>query len=277
MHQEFANDIAIIEWYIDDVFEIPTGYDRAHNMFEIIGTPTAWFDGAEIVLGASPPSAYNNYLPIYQERKSTLTDYFIEMEIAPEGNGGFDVTTTVESLNGNNTENIAAFVVLTESHIAYPACGLDTLHFVARKCYPDKNGTSLDFSDQTNLSFNTVVSLEDSFVEENCEVIVFIQNMDTEEIYQSTSLSLTQTATGLDDNLFSSINIFPNPAHDKLNINSKFQVGVVQVIDLFGQVIANEQIDSRFYQFNTSSLKPGLYIFLIKTDYGVLSKRIVIE
>jgi PKD repeat protein len=73
------------------------------------------------------------------------------------------------------------------------------------------------------------------------------------------------------------ISIYPNPAIDKLIINSEYQVRAIQVIDLFGQVIVNERIDSRFYQFNTSSLKPGMFIFLIKTDHGDLSKHIVIE
>jgi hypothetical protein len=277
MHQEFANDIAIIEWYIGDAFEIPVGYDRAYNMFEIIGTPTAWFDGAEIVLGASPPSAYNNYLPIYQERKSTPSDFLIEMEITPEDNGEFGVTTTIESLNGTNTENIAAFVVLTESHIAYPACGLDTLHFVARKCYPDKNGTPLDFSDQASLSFNTVVSLEDNFVEENCEVIVFVQNMDTEEIYQGTSQALFQSTTGIENVICQDINVYPNPANDFVNINSGNPILSVKLCNLTGQVVCEKTVNKNSVKLNTSSIDNGVYILQILIGNEIFTKQIIIN
>jgi hypothetical protein len=83
--------------------------------------------------------------------------------------------------------------------------------------------------------------------------------------------------TGIEDIIFSSTSIFPNPASGIVNIKSDYTINTIKVYNYSGQVISNELVDTNFYQFNTSKFNPGLYLFQIETNEGTITKRIIIE
>jgi hypothetical protein len=83
--------------------------------------------------------------------------------------------------------------------------------------------------------------------------------------------------TGIEDVIYNSTSIYPNPASAVVNIKSEYSIVKVKVYNYAGQVIASELADSKFYQFNTSKFTPGLYMFQIETNEGTITKRIIIE
>ncbi|MBN2175381.1 MAG: T9SS type A sorting domain-containing protein, partial [Bacteroidales bacterium] len=83
--------------------------------------------------------------------------------------------------------------------------------------------------------------------------------------------------TGIEDNIFNATQVYPNPATDLVNIRSEYNIEAVTVYNFAGQAISEETVDSKFYQINTSSYNSGVYLFQIRTDEGVISKRIIIE
>jgi len=83
--------------------------------------------------------------------------------------------------------------------------------------------------------------------------------------------------TNIDENDFSELNIYPNPASDLINISSEFEIKTVKVFNYSGQVIIFEQVENTQYRINTSQYKPGIYFFRIETSGGTISKRIIIE
>ncbi|MBC8487819.1 MAG: T9SS type A sorting domain-containing protein, partial [Bacteroidetes bacterium] len=83
--------------------------------------------------------------------------------------------------------------------------------------------------------------------------------------------------TSIEENIFYSTMIYPNPASDVVNIKSDFEINNVMVYNFAGQIVANEQVNSKFYQINTSQYNAGIYFFRIETDEGTISKRIIIE
>jgi hypothetical protein len=85
------------------------------------------------------------------------------------------------------------------------------------------------------------------------------------------------TITGIQESIAESTQIYPNPAKDVLNIKSEYDIKSVRVYNHSGQIIASELVDTKFYQFNTSKLTPGLYMFQIDTNEGTITKRIIIE
>jgi hypothetical protein len=88
---------------------------------------------------------------------------------------------------------------------------------------------------------------------------------------------LVDVIIGIEDVIFNSTAIYPNPASDMLYIKSEFDIKSVRVFNYAGQTVANEPVDSKFYQFNTSQFNPGLYLFQIETNEGTITKRIIIE
>ncbi len=70
--------------------------------------------------------------------------------------------------------------------------------------------------------------------------------------------------------LFTSINIFPNPANDILNIDFKDDfTGSIDILDISGRIIiSNSQKAKNTIQFDISSLAQGTYFVKLKTDKG---------
>ena len=275
MHQEFTDNIAIIDWYLGNL-EIPLGAARA-DLFSIEGTPTAWFDGAQMVLGAIPPSAYSLYLPVYQQRIAIQSDYTITMDLNPVSDDDYSLSVTVESLNGTIEETPVLYSILVESKIPFAACGQDTLNFVARESYPGIEGYQLNFSQESTQTFITDIGLEEDYVAENCEVVVFIENMETKEIYQGTSQALLQSTTGTKNIAFQDVNIYPNPANDFVNINSETPILSVKLCNLTGQMIRQKSFNENSVKFDTSGVDDGLYILQVSTGKNTINKRIVIN
>ena len=161
--------------------------------YDFVGIPRVWFDGDLFYSGASGGSMYSEYLPLYEQRMATPSNFIIQMELNNVNTSDYNVEASFEMLDGFSDDNLAAFVVLTETDL--PATGVDNQHFVARSVWPDATiGYPLDFSSQTSHTINTTVTLEEDYVIENCEVVVFLQNMDTKEVCQGTSLMLTDTS-----------------------------------------------------------------------------------
>jgi len=67
------------------------------------------------------------------------------------------------------------------------------------------------------------------------------------------------------DNLFS---IYPNPVHDRLNIDSKTKINDLILYDITNKEVLNLNINSTSFQLDTSVLTNGLYFLKIKTDIG---------
>ena len=83
--------------------------------------------------------------------------------------------------------------------------------------------------------------------------------------------------TSIEDVISNSTSIYPNPASEVVNIKSDYTINTIKVYNYSGQVISNELVDTKFYQFNTSQFTPGLYMFQIETNEGTITKRIIIE
>ena len=203
------------------------------------------------------------------------SNFSIEMEITNTDATEYNVDATVQVLEGVNTENLAFFVVLTETNLESP--GSEDQNFVARNVWPDAMGLPVDFSTITTQSFNTVISLEDDYDFDKCEVIVFIQNMDTKEIYQGTSLMMTDFTIGVKENLQAALEVYPNPAGERVNIKSASEIKYIEVFNHVGQLIYEGQASSRIVNLNTSAYNPGLYMIRIETEEGSSVKSLIIK
>jgi hypothetical protein len=261
LHQDFPATIAVISWHNNDEFEFPEGMVR-DAFWNITGYPTVWFDGVSKVTGSSS-SIYNTYLIKYENRINTPSNFTIDMDISYAGGNDYNVDATVELLEGFNTDNFAYFVVLTETDLESP--GHENQNFVARNVYPDGMGLPVDFSTQTTQSFNTVITLEDEYVFENCEVVVFIQNMETKEICQGTSLMMMDIV-GISPVNTIELEIYPNPATDIVNISSNTNIQSITVYNNVGQVVSAENVESNLHKIITTNYKSGIYFLKVIQD-----------
>ena len=111
-----------------------------------------------------------------------------------------------------------------------------------------------------------------------CFTVITITSVDsqgnvTESSIESEEVCAT-TAPDAVEELTSSFNIYPNPVNDKLYIETEMDVEEVTVYDTFGrqQTTDNGQQSS---VIDVSNLNAGVYIVMIKTDAGIVTKRFV--
>ena len=78
----------------------------------------------------------------------------------------------------------------------------------------------------------------------------------------------------IDENNISEVNVYPNPASDKLYVEIESEVDEVEIYDVYGrqQPIANSQQPTAI---DVSGLNSGVYFVRIKTDSGDIVRRFV--
>ena len=91
----------------------------------------------------------------------------------------------------------------------------------------------------------------------------------------------TITSIGINKKLDQKVNLYPNPANDKINISSidnQLKIIGVKLYDLQGRIIISSQNDSGNTSdfIDVSALKNGVYQLKILTDKGLVSKKITI-
>ncbi|MBO5956224.1 MAG: agmatine deiminase family protein [Bacteroidales bacterium] len=78
----------------------------------------------------------------------------------------------------------------------------------------------------------------------------------------------------IDENNISEVNVYPNPASDKLYVETESEVDEVEIYDVYGrqQPIANSQQPTAI---DVSGLNSGVYFVRIKTDSGDVVRRFI--
>ena len=193
---ENGKDVAVIEYHNgDDFANIYSNY--RNNYYNVTGIPTAVFDGKlKYVGGSHSQSLYSIYLPKYNQRKAIPSSFTIDMNGTNSGLIDYDVDIDVNKVAAADTSNLVLHTVLTESNIDLSWQGQSEINFAERLMIPNQFGTPLNFSEVNTQQVNVYFSLEPSWVADNCELVVFIQNKNTKEIMQASKTSLSEFVSG---------------------------------------------------------------------------------
>lgn len=85
-----------------------------------------------------------------------------------------------------------------------------------------------------------------------------------------------RTSVGAEENNFSSLSIYPNPANDVLNISGLqgIENGTINITDLAGRVVYSQTLSSTAnnMQVNIESLSKGVYMLTIDSDQSITKK-----
>jgi hypothetical protein len=182
-------DVSIIEYHIGDDYEIPAGATR-DEYYDVSGYPTQVFDGTDQFSGGSAStSMYPTYLSHYNTAMAIHTPVVLETHAERDGlNVTVKAKVTQVADLGNN--DLVMFAVVTESHIAEPWFIMSEVSFVARAMYPGTAGQPLllNLGQPDTTEFNFTV--DPGWDMEHGEVVVFIQNMTTKEVFNAAKASL---------------------------------------------------------------------------------------
>ena len=81
---------------------------------------------------------------------------------------------------------------------------------------------------------------------------------------------------GIGENPGTSINIYPNPAENKIVIQNRGLVGQVSIVNSIGiEVIVESTSPHESLDINLESLLPGIYVLTFKSEEAVIKKKII--
>ena len=286
-----GENVAIIEYHAanGDPYETPFSLGRL-GYYGIESFPTTIFDGVNVKSGGNESeSIYDLLAPLYQERRDTKTAMTLSVDDASRNDYSINVVVAEEGQipEGNFTLQVA----INESGIAENWQGLNELNFVNRFMAPDHNGTSLEFVD--GVATATVDFSDYDWNTDNCEVVVFVQNDDTKEIWQATKLDLsTLNYVGADNDapeLKFALSNYPNPFNPTTTISFSIpNDGKVnlEVFNAKGQkvkTLVNERKTAGSHSIvwngtdsRGNTLNSGVYFYKIKSDRFTSTKKMIL-
>jgi hypothetical protein len=92
--------------------------------------------------------------------------------------------------------------------------------------------------------------------------------------------SATNTGTFINktDNNNESINIYPNPANDKISIDlGSMNTAQISISDISGKTVFEKALSSNNNSIDISMLHQGIYFVNITTEHGIITKKLVIN
>ncbi len=100
---------------------------------------------------------------------------------------------------------------------------------------------------------------------------------DADEYYICVDDISIEEGSGIKENSDNtSVNIYPNPAKDLINIKSSDNIENIKIYNTIGQLVFDEMINDNSVQINTSEYKSGVYFIKIRTKDGPINKKITI-
>ena len=94
----------------------------------------------------------------------------------------------------------------------------------------------------------------------------------------NTSKITVKRATGINQQLMANANIYPNPAQNKITIQSKIKITEVDIFDLSGKRIKNFKVDRRnLFDINVQPIQSGTYIIRIYSNDNCINQLLLIE
>ena len=201
MIEELVTDcpnLAVIEYHSLD--EYSNVYSEARvEFYNIQIFPNSHIDG----IYQPNWSSYAAYVQAYDDRMELSTNYSLVVSLEGDGTN-FSGTVNVSSFSANN-EHKVLHIVLTESHIEESWYGGEEVNYVARLMVPDQYGTPLLDSKNPETIFDIEFSLEEGWVKDSCELVVFVQDTLTQEIFQANALLLSDVEVTYHDAAIESI------------------------------------------------------------------------
>lgn len=197
--------VAIIEHHElgTDPFITPASTARV-NYYNSTGFPTAYFNGGDALASGDPSnSMYDDYYPRYVNALAAPTPIDLAMEVEYDlVNDTYLAKAYVTQVGSVPATNIILHATITESHIPFNWLGMSEVNFVNRQMLPSPSGTLLNLTQGQTDTFSYAFQLDPSWVNNNCELVFFVQNSGGKQIYNGAVAKLEAPEYTTDVKLF---------------------------------------------------------------------------
>jgi|NOAtaT_5_FD_contig_61_3265586_length_1742_multi_4_in_0_out_0_1 hypothetical protein len=190
--------VAPVKFHVGDNYETTESTSR-DTYYNVGGYPTSWFDGkSDVAGGNTSASIYGVYLPEYNAAIAAATPFNVSATTSLTNND-LTINYTVEQVGAYSAGNLVVHAVVTESNIPDAWLGgLTEVDYVMRKMIPDQNGTAITITQGNTVTGTLNYTLNSAWVKANMEVVVWVQNTSTKEIFNVYRGPLQASQFGVD-------------------------------------------------------------------------------
>jgi hypothetical protein len=204
---------------------------------------------------------------------------FMELDVdhfTTEDAGENTVTLTVHDVNGNSASETAVVTVL--EYIA------DT--FTLTLAADPEEGGAVDGSGEyeEGEQVTLTATASDGFVfiawedEDGSELSTEAQFVFTMPDRDVTLTAVFDLESSVDQIMADHLRLFPNPASEKVNIQSGFVINSLRITDITGKVVyLSNSVYSDEYQLSVSGFEPGIYLVSLQHDKGISTMRLMVS
>ncbi len=269
--------VAAIAYHRSDPYETPNVQGRM-DLYSVFGFPTVMIDGlAKITGGHQSQSVVDQYLPDVDERAAQGSPVSFEFTHADLNTGIYDVTVKVNSLSPIQNPNLKLYAVIVESEIQEDWLGLTQLDFTERAMAEATINLSSN-SDELSFQF----SLDPMINTDHTELTVFVQDMESLEIWNGSVIHLNTKITSTEEEIYDPLfEVYPNPFSNeffiKLELDSPQDLSI-RLLNVFGQAVFQTFIQKAQYQdyvkINPEDLSDGIYYLELDFEGKKVIKKI---
>lgn len=247
------------------------------DYYSIVSVPSLLINSAQF---SSPVNFTQDIFDQYQNAETALAITITEALIDEENNISVsaDLTSVISYAPGLSA-HIVVVEKLTVENVG--TNGETEFHNVMMKMLPDASGTTLgEISTGVPLTISESYDMDLTNMEtsDDLAVIVFVQNDIDKNIVQSAMKNVT-FATGVETNLHSqeSIKLYPNPASDRLLIESFTEIQKIEMYNQVGQLVKFMSTKGNTLNLKISDMKSGIYFVKVFSQEGVTTRRLVVK
>ena len=96
----------------------------------------------------------------------------------------------------------------------------------------------------------------------------------TEDMTVEDMFGYRDDETGLDSPESLTLNVYPNPANERLTIESDESISDIRMINMLGQVVYSATVSDNRHQINVSGMQQGVYFIQVGTSAGITTHRV---
>jgi hypothetical protein len=212
------------------------------------------------------------------ELDTTGTDTDIYFAKSTDGGNSFTITSIASDISTNQKwPQIAVDPVTGYIYIVYYNQNNPEMHHDIRMLFSFDGGSTF-YHVPVSVSPATVTNWYHHYIGNSAYNGVIRPAWTTNDSLYTAIVSQTQLMQWLSEQEYdiqSAINIFPNPSYGVFNINSA-DAGTLSIINSNGETVYRSTIEQLNYStFDLTNFADGLYLVTLKTEKGIVTRRII--
>ncbi|MCF8346049.1 MAG: T9SS type A sorting domain-containing protein, partial [Bacteroidales bacterium] len=202
----------------------------------------------------------------------SLRDPMVSIGLSVSRSSAEVTVTALEDLSG---ESLVLYGAVVKDSIE-----MDGIYYynVLRKFLPDPAGIELatgGFANGESITESLPVNLSNASMFIGSRLVVFVQNTISKHVYQSVWSDLSGLTSLAPGNIDDMVDIYPNPATERLFIDSEYEIRRLVITDMTGRVVRILEPDQARMNIPIDDYKYGVYMIRGITDHGEFIKKFI--